>query len=287
MTERPPHPAHQPDPGTGARPDPRRRIGAALTLIDLPRYRDWLFEGARDLELQDFVFASILAGDWRPFADMARKLLDGFPGRLGIHGPFSGFEIDARDPEIRAVVAKRLDQALDVCAAIGARQMVIHSPYRAWDHANLPLKRRGWEDRLDAAHKAIGAAVKRAGDQGVTLVIENIQDVDPMARLRLAQSFGSEAVKLSVDTGHALWAHHATGAPPVDEFIRQAGPLLGHVHLQDADGWADRHWAIGDGIIRWPPILRAIAETGADPHMILELNDPAGILPSAEALAAC
>lgn len=264
--------------------DPRTRIGAALTLLDLPKHRDWLMSGKRDLELQDFCFASVLNGDWSPFADMANKALEGFEGRLGIHGPFSGFEIDTKDPDVRAVVAKRMDQALDVCGAIGARQMVIHSPYRAWDHANVPLKRRGWDDRFEAAHKTIGAAVSRAADMGVMFVIENIQDVDPMARLRLAESFDNAAVRVSVDTGHALWAHHATGAPPVDEFIRQAGPMLGHVHLQDADGWADRHWGLGDGIIKWTPILRAIRETGADPHMILELNDTNGIAGSAEIL---
>lgn len=261
-----------------------RPIGAALSLLDLPKYRDWLFEADRDLELQDFCFATVLNGDWSAFADIAKQQLDGFRGRLGIHGPFSGFEIDTKDPDVRAMVQKRMDQALDVCAAIGAVQVVIHSPYRAWDHANVPLKRRGWEDRFEAAHKCLGAAVKRAEDMGVTFVIENIQDVDPMARVRLADSFGSPAVRVSVDTGHALWSHHATGAPPVDEFIRTAGDRLGHVHFQDADGWADRHWALGDGIIRWQPILRAIEEGGGDPHLILELNDVKGIRPSAELL---
>lgn len=261
-----------------------RPVGAALTLLDLPKYRDWLFADARDIELQDFCFATVLNGDWAAFADLARKQLDGFEGRLGIHGPFSGFEIDTKDPDVRAVVQRRMDQALDVCADIGAVQVVVHSPYRAWDHANVALKRRGWEDRFEAAHKVMGAAVKRAGDMGVTFVIENIQDVDPGERARLAESFGSDAVRLSVDTGHALWAHHATGAPPPEEFIRQAGAQLGHVHLQDADGWADRHWALGEGIICWEPLMRAIADTGADPHLILELNDVNGIRPSATLL---
>ncbi|RMD89450.1 MAG: sugar phosphate isomerase/epimerase [Alphaproteobacteria bacterium] len=261
-----------------------RPAGAALSLIDLLKFRDWLDDGPRDLELQDFVFASVLGGDWRSFADIARRQLEGYEGRLGIHGPFSGFEIDARDPDVREVVARRLDQALDVCDAIGARLMVIHSPFRAWDAANMPLKRRGWEERVEAVHRAIGAAVKRAEALGIRLAIENIQDNDPALRVRLAESFASPAVGVSVDTGHALWCHHQTGAPPVDEFIRIAGKHLFHVHFQDADGWADRHWKLGDGILRWPPILRAIAETGADPHLILELHDPAGIRASAELL---
>ena len=46
------------------------------------------------------------------------------------------------------------------------------------------------------------------------LVVANIEDKDPMDRVTLARSFGSPAVKVSVDTGHANYAHGSTGAPP-------------------------------------------------------------------------
>ncbi len=46
------------------------RIGAALSILDLGRFGDWLREGPRDLELQDFCFASILNGDWQVFVDL-------------------------------------------------------------------------------------------------------------------------------------------------------------------------------------------------------------------------
>jgi hypothetical protein len=64
-------------------------------------------------------------------------------------------------------------------------------------------------------------------------------------RLDLARSFDSAAVKLSIDTGHAHNAHCDQGAVPVDYFVVAAGEWLAHVHLQDTDGFADRHWAPG------------------------------------------
>lgn len=252
-------------------------VGAALGLTDLEFYRDWILEKQRDLELQSFHDSSVLAGDWQPIADRARKLLDGYTGRLGIHGPFWGFTIDSKDPDVRAVVAKRMDQGLSVCEYVGATQMVIHSPYTTWSYNNLDGNDGARETLLENTHDTLKAAVKRAEDQGVTLVVENIEDIDPMDRRRLVESFGSDAIRLSIDTGHAQYAHGTNGAAPVDYFVRAAAGMLHHIHLQDAEGYADRHWAIGEGTIRWHAVFRAIAKLEEKPRLILELRDKAGI----------
>jgi len=158
--------------------------------------------------------------------------------------------------------------------------MVIHSPYTTWDHHNLDNYPTARAMVIEAAHDCLAQAVRRAEDQGVMLVIENIEDIDPRDRRVLAESFGSEAVKLSIDTGHAHYAHGSTGAPPVDYFVQSAGEMLGHVHLQDAEGYADRHWAIGQGTIRWHAVFAALAAVESHPRLILELRDKVGILPS-------
>jgi len=260
-------------------------IGAALAVEELAAHRDWLFDKDRDLELQTFHDPGVLTGDWRPLADEAKRLLSGFRGRLGVHGPFWGFVLNSQDPDIRRVVAHRMDQGLDICAVVGATQMVIHSPYTSWSYNNLDLYPMARAGVIEQTHDTLKAAVKRAEDQGVTLVIENIEDIDPMDRLRLAKSFDSPAVRLSVDTGHAAYAHGTTGAPPVDYFITAAGDMLDHVHLQDADGYADRHWAIGEGSVPWPAVFRALRQIGARPRLILELRDKAGIPASMDYIA--
>ena len=261
-------------------------IGAALTLADLATHRDWVLDKQRDVELQSFVDAEVLNGDWQPAAAEARRLLDGHTGRLGIHGPFWGFTVHTSDPDVRVVVQKRLMQGLDVCAAIGATQMVIHSPFTTWDANNLDMM-AGARDRLFTnAHATLDPIVARAETQGVTLVMENIEDIDPADRKRLCESFGSPALKLSIDTGHAEYARGSTGAPPVDYFVRSADAMLDHIHLQDADGHADRHWAIGEGTILWTSVFRAIAELPVQPRLILELRDKAGITASMDYLTA-
>lgn len=253
-------------------------VGAALAYPMIQQHRNWILDRQRDLEVQDFFASDVLDGDWRPLAEKIRATLDGYTGRLGVHGPFWGFRIDSHDTEIRAVVRKRFMQGLDVCAALGATQMVVHSPYTTWDHNNLdmyPASRAGVVERV---HATLRDVVLRAEDMGCERVIENIEDKDPKVRVDLAKSFGSKAVKVSIDTGHAHYAHVSTGAPPVDFYVTAAGAELHHVHIQDTEGYADRHWLPGEGTIRWEGVFRAIAELPASPRLIMEVRDQRNLL---------
>jgi sugar phosphate isomerase/epimerase len=248
-------------------------IGAALYVEDLPAMSPWLIEDQRDVEIQDFIHIEVLMGDWQGHAELARQLLDGHTGRRGIHGPFWGFSIACQDPDIRTVVQKRMRQGLEAARIIGATQMVIHSPFTTWSYNNLD-KDPGARDQLtEHCHATLGDAVKVAEDSGITLVIENIEDKDPMDRVRLAQSFSSPAVAVSIDTGHAHYAHGTTGAPPVDYYVTAAGEHLRHVHVQDADGYADRHWPPGKGTVNWHAVFAALGNLPQAPHLVLELND--------------
>ncbi len=239
-------------------------------MLDLGRHRDWLFAKDRDLELPEFCLGDILARP-APFIEMAQKALDGWRGgRLGIHGPFAGFELDVKDREIRPIVQRRIDQALDVCEALGgAVQMVLHSPYDRWDACNLDRTPGERATRIAAILDTLEPALIRARDIGVQIVLENIRDTDPADRMAVVLAADTPALALSVDTGHAHWAHWVDGgAPPADRYISAAGGTrLGHVHLQDTDGWADRHWALGgEGNIVWPAIFKALE--AATPSLI-------------------
>jgi sugar phosphate isomerase/epimerase len=260
-------------------------IGAALAVDELMTFRDWLFEKDRDVELQTFHDPKVISGDWRPQAEEAARLLDGHAGRIGMHGPFWGFTIDSPDPDVRELVTRRFLTGLDICDVVGATQMVIHSPYSTWDYNNLDNYPTARQRQIDLVHDTLAPVVTRAAEQGVTLVVENIEDIDPADRKRLVESFASPNVRLSIDTGHAHYAHVSTGAPPVDYFVNSAGEMLAHVHLQDADGYADRHWAIGEGTILWPSVFRTLAGVSVRPHLVLELRNKAGILPSMDYIA--
>jgi sugar phosphate isomerase/epimerase len=250
-------------------------LGACLTVPFIAQYRDWLFDSDRDVEVQGFTSARALDGDWLSVAQEAKRLLDGHKGRIGIHGPTTGFQINAADPEIQAVIQKRMMQGLDVCDVLGGTHMVIHSAYTSWEQHNFQNVKHWRQHFIDMTHLVLDKVIERAEQQGVIIVIENVADIAPAERRLLAQSFDSDNLRLSVDTGHAHFAHVTHGAPPADYFIHDAGALLEHVHLHDADGYADRHWSIGRGTVPWHAVFAEIAEIAALGHMprlMLELR---------------
>jgi sugar phosphate isomerase/epimerase len=261
------------------RPNNLPTLGVALTLNALENVeglRAFVFDHDRDLEIQDLVPVGALENDlWKITADRARTLLDGHHGRVGIHGPFEGLQIDTPDPEIRAIVQRRMNAAIDALIAIdggrGLGHMVLHSPYSTWHWYNRGTHYDDTAAIFERTHRCLKDIVRRAGDHGLTLVLENCEDKDPAERVALAASFNSPAMRVSLDTGHAHYAHGVTGAPPVDVFVRTAGSALAHVHLQDADGVADRHWAIGRGTILWHSVFTALNALPEMPRLIVEM----------------
>ncbi len=248
------------------------KIGACLAPNEIADHRDWLFDADRDLELQGFSTHRELTTGFEDLIAAAQSALDGFGGRLGMHGPYEGLDMDNKDPELRPLITARFLKALEAADRVGARQMVLHSPYTRW-YASNRLNKPGYrEDKLARIHDVMAPVVEAARNLGITLVIENIFDVDPAMRREMVDSFDSEAIALSIDTGHAHLARRMSGAPPVDYFIRDAGDQLQHVHVQDLDGHADRHWAPGEGEIHWPEVFRALAECNSAPHLVLELR---------------
>jgi len=229
-------------------------IGDALTLPDLPTYRDCLITGRCDLKIQDFIRTNLLFGGWQGPAQAIRRARDVFRRRLGLHGPFVGVAIDTSGSEIGPVITRRHLTGLEIYAALGASQMVRHSPHTTLDHPNVEDHPR--DDARPSARKCKIAAVQELKG--------------PVVRR-------SKTMALSIDTGHAHYANDATGAHPVDCFVTLAGADLAHVHLQDADGSADRHWAPERGTVNWHAVFGAIAALPVQPHLVLELRHAADL----------
>lgn len=260
---------------------PMPRLGVAVEYHYFETLGDWIFEHNRAVEIQDFAMSVLQASDTKSLVEKYSKLLSGYMGDIGIHGPFIGFDIASGDAEIRAVVKKRLLQGLDVAEALNATHMVIHSPFNQWLTQNTWnfewLRPQIFESALDL----LAPAVKRAEDIGCMLVLENINDVVPSDRRMLAEAVDSPNFKLSVDTGHAHLVHGSNGAPPVDYFLKDAGEMLAHVHLQDADGYADRHWIPGEASILWTSVFDAIAAMEKQPRLIIEVFNNIHRIPDA------
>jgi sugar phosphate isomerase/epimerase len=261
-------------------------VGAALRVQELQPYVDWLLDDQRDLEIQDPVWVETLDGDWRGLAAQARTLLDGHTGRRGVHGPFLGMYLFALDPKITAVVTDRLRQGVAFAHEVGGTHMVVHSPFDSFGHPMYTHSPAfGLPRDIDLVHKTLDPVVADAAAAGVTLVIETIFDLNVRPLLALVDSFDSPNVRLSVDIGHT-YITHLRGGPAPDQWVREAGPRLAHVHLQDTDGLWDRHWGPGRGRINFFALFEALGTLAQSPRLILELRDKTDIARSADWLNA-
>lgn len=256
------------------------RLGAALDRAHFDGLRDWMLAADRPLEIQDFVVPAVIGGDCADLVESWRRALDGHAGPRGIHGPFFGLDIGSADPEVRAVVRRRLIRGLAIAEALGGTHMVVHSPFTFWhrlNYANFPNLRA---DLFAAAADCLAPVLARAAETGCTVVLENIDDTDPADRTDLVAMIDHPRLMVSLDTGHAELAHGRYGAPPVVDFIAASAGRLGHVHLQDADGYADRHWHPGEGRIPWAPVFAALAACDPAPRLILEVSRGHAHLPT-------
>jgi sugar phosphate isomerase/epimerase len=261
-----------------------------MSVQELPNHIDWILSEQRDLEIQDPVFTAMFDGDWshlevvaglaagtrrthwRDVIREARALLDGYAGRLSIHGPFVGMPLLTIDRQVRNVVCERLKQALVFAQELGATQMVLHSPWEFFGGPFMPHAHAKDRELVTLLVMDLMTDVLPvAQEANCTLLFEGIQDKHPDPLLHLIRAFDSEHVRMSLDVGHA-YVVHCDGGPPPDYWVLRASDMLAHVHLQDGDGQVDRHWPPGRGNINWYALFKALQALDEMPRLLLEVR---------------
>jgi sugar phosphate isomerase/epimerase len=112
-----------------------------------------------------------------------------------------------------------------------------------------------------------------AGRRMVRLCVEHVPGTAlPTAAAALAwlEQVGHANLALLLDVGHCLLSGEAPAG-----VVRQAGPRLGYVHLDDNDGVSDLHWPLLTGRLTRAMLAATVAalrETGYSGGLALELR---------------
>ncbi|KIF77694.1 xylose isomerase [Streptomyces sp. 150FB] len=185
----------------------------------------------------------------------ARYVLD--PRRK--HGP----TLLDPDPDDRAARVRLLVTAVRVAAELGAH--AVHCFSGVTPEGTDPDT--AWK-RLEEAMTPVLAAAQAAG---MPLAVEPepghlVSDLAGFHQLR--ERLGDPALLgLTLDIGHCQCLEPA---PPAD-CVRDAGPWLRHVQIEDMRRGVHEHLPFGDGEIDFPPVLRALEETGYQGLTVVEL----------------
>ncbi|GAA3377748.1 sugar phosphate isomerase/epimerase [Streptomyces sannanensis] len=185
----------------------------------------------------------------------ARYVLD--PRRK--HGPSL---LDA-DPDARAARVRLLIRAVEVAADLGAH--AVHCFSGITPEATTPDT--AWKRLAEALAPVLAAA--RA--HGIPLAVEP----EPGHLLATLSDFhhlrsllgDPEHLGLTLDIGHC----QCLEPEPPAACVRAAAPWLRHVQIEDMRRGVHEHLPFGEGEIDFPPVLRALADTGYQGLTVVEL----------------
>lgn len=181
------------------------------------------------------------------------------------HELFVVIDTSGYDPEKLATV-------IDMAVRIGATTVrtVIGGAKIGGDRR--PLAGR-WQPFLDKVLAGLRESVEAGERAGVTLAVENHQDLASEELLWLHDSIGSEHFGITLDTANPL----ATAEEPLD-FFRRVAPAVKNVHLKDYRAWPSEEGyrlvrcPVGHGLTDFPALLEILGSAVPGVRMSLELG---------------
>ena len=167
------------------------------------------------------------------------------------------------DPVRRALRVDFLRRAIDVAIALDA------SAVSFWSGA---LRDGSPEDAaMDRLAAALRPVIDHAEGSGVRLAFEPepgmfIDTFDRFARLD--ERIRHPLFDLTVDVGHV----HCIEPRPIADHLREWGPRIANVHIEDMVVGVHDHLMFGEGTMDFPPILAALRDVGYAGGLHVELS---------------
>jgi D-psicose/D-tagatose/L-ribulose 3-epimerase len=183
-------------------------------------------------------------------------------------------DIATGDPAVSARGRERLLDAVDFAHAIGAGYVggVTYSAMTKYAH---PATEAARENSLTVLANV--AAVARQADVRIGLEYVNRYESNLLNTAAQTAEFigalasrGADNVLLHIDTYHANTEEVSLAAA-----VRDAGPLLGYLHLSES-----HRGAIGTGSLDWEGLFGALASTGYSGPLTVESFSPSVVSPA-------
>lgn len=199
----------------------------------------------------------------RPRVERLLELKSSYALRYSLHAPFTNVNLAADDPSIREAILRRIEASIRWASALGAEAYVFHP-------GNLTAAERfspgcAWSLNLGSVRRIL----RYAGDYGVKAMIENVPEPFPWL-LKSVDDFERFFEELDMDNEIVLDVAHANLRGEIIEFIERLGERIGHVHVSDNNGDADKHLRIGEGSIDWVQTISALKSAPFDGWVTIE-----------------
>jgi sugar phosphate isomerase/epimerase len=161
--------------------------------------------------------------------------------------------------------------AIPLAASLGASALrVTLSDILCGDRRRL---NGGWRAYLEQRADQLRAARSVAQDCGITIAVENHQDIDSRELVWLCEYVGPDVCAVCLDIANPLAV-----AEDIEEFTRRVGPHVRNVHLKDyriypsPQGYRLVRCALGQGALNWPRLFAVLDEVAPDCTKHIELG---------------
>lgn len=215
------------------------------------------------VDLARQVGAQCIELDWRWLTPLGEADLVRLRGDLAGMTPVCSFWLSHERDETLA-------QAIRCASALGSTLIRLHlTPVLEGARAEWGGR---WHEMIEHARATLRREAPRAADQGLTLAVEDHQDLGSEELVAIAEVAGAN-VGVTFDTGNPF----AVGEDPV-EFARRAAPWIRHVHLKDyraqftSQGFRLVRCAVGDGCVPFEEIAAVLAATAPSLTASIELG---------------
>ena len=192
---------------------------------------------------------------------------------LLVHGPIWELYTASIYPQVRALGVDMVKRAIDFAVEIDAVHITVHPGSTQWPDVWPQLERQAIEAQMQSFIE-IGA---HAAQAGIQVGIENmlpgegcLSGYDDLTEiLRVLDRRPEMGVTLDVGHLQILGLDQA-------QIVRKLGKRLNHLHVHDNLGEWDQHLPVGDGVIAWEPLCRALVEIGYRGVLEVERSLPDG-----------
>ena len=156
-----------------------------------------------------------------------------------LHGAFFDLSVSSEDGRVRELSCMRMRQSMETAAALSVKAVIFHTNLIAG--FNLP----SYLERWLLFHKEFLTELLKEY-RGIQIYMENMFDKTPEMLFRLASELNHPDFGICYDV-----AHGNLGPCAMEEWFSRLHPYIMHLHVNDNDGKADQHRAVGSGSINW------------------------------------
>ena len=192
--------------------------------------------------------------------------------RTTVHSPFYDLNPGAHDPKVRALTLERMIWSLNIAKRFQAMHVVMHGGYGPWvNKKNFPA----W---LDRARHVLTPLLEKAKDLGLKIAFENIYDDSPEDLALMLEGYPLDLAGVCFDVGH----FNIFSECSIVKWLDVLGSRLYEFHLHDNLGSEDLHIAVGDGSVKFGPLVNWLRnrETAPMPVMALEMEQKTHVIKS-------